>query len=435
MNLRVLIVAEHASAQFGGEAILPLHYFRILRQRNIETWMIVHARTRPELEALFANDRNRIFYVPDTQLHRWLFKLGTYLPSSLSNITFGLLMRLLTQLMQRKIIRQVIATQQPTVIHQPIPVSPKEPSLLFGLNVPVVIGPMNGGMQFPPAFQSKKQVSKFIFDRARSAAHLFNHLLPGKRQAAILLVANDRTGQALPQGCDRVIKIAENGVDLSIWHPAEKITPSEITRFVFVGRLVDWKAVDLLLLAFQKAASQAPIHLEIIGTGAERANLEQQTQALGLSERVQFSGWLSQRDCAVRLQHSNALVLPSLSECGGAVVLEAMAVGLPVIATDWGGPADYLDATCGILVKPESRDAMIEGFAAAMVKLARSPEVRLAMGKAGQARVKQHFDWEAKVDRMLEIYQQAIAAQTVATHVQAVAMPAIQSEHNFSARK
>ena len=82
---------------------------------------------------------------------------------------------------------------------------------------------------------------------------------------------------------------------------------------------------------------------------------------LGLETTVKFSGFLSQPDCARRLQAADVFVLPSLFECGGAVVLEAMAVGLPVIATAWGGPLDYLDnngvsSSSRRLEKPSSKD-------------------------------------------------------------------------------
>ena len=97
-------------------------------------------------------------------------------------------------------------------------------------------------------------------------------------------------------------------------------------------------------------------------------------------------------------------MLPSLYECGGAVVLEAMAAGLPVVATAWGGPADYLDDSCGILINPSSPDAFVADLAGAMVKLAKDPALRLCLGRAGRARVERLFDWERKVDRMLEIY-------------------------------
>jgi glycosyltransferase involved in cell wall biosynthesis len=103
------------------------------------------------------------------------------------------------------------------------------------------------------------------------------------------------------------------------------------------------------------------------------------------------------------------LVLPSLMECGGAVVLEAMAMGLPVIATAWGGPVDYIDDTCGILVEPGSRQAFVDNFAHALEQLARSPQARVEMGRAARARVVEHFDWEVKVDRVLALYRSVVA--------------------------
>lgn len=203
-----------------------------------------------------------------------------------------------------------------------------------------------------------------------------------------------------------MIEMVENGVDLELWHP-QPHTTTEI-KFVFVGRLVDWKAVDLLLLAFKQVVEQIPATLEIIGEGKERANLEAQVQALGLTPSVRFIGWLSQADCAEKLAQATALVLPSLYECGGAVVLEAMAMSVPVVATNWGGPADYIDRSCGILVEPTSREALIEQLAVAMIEIARSPELRSHLGKAGYLRVCDRFNWEIKVDQMLEIYDEAL---------------------------
>jgi glycosyltransferase involved in cell wall biosynthesis len=63
-------------------------------------------------------------------------------------------------------------------------------------------------------------------------------------------------------------------------------------------------------------------------------------------------------------QQAYAFVLPDLLECGGAVVVGAMAMGFPIIATGWGGPNDYLDQSCPIRVKPDSRESLLAGFAA-----------------------------------------------------------------------
>jgi glycosyltransferase involved in cell wall biosynthesis len=100
--------------------------------------------------------------------------------------------------------------------------------------------------------------------------------------------------------------------------------------------------------------------------------------------------------------------MPSVRDCGGAVLLEAMAMGKPVIATAWGGALEYVDDSCGVLVRPDNRDALVEGFARAMVRLAASPDERAAMGRAGRRRIERHYDWEAKADRMLGIYQEVL---------------------------
>src|SRR6202035_4173033 len=131
-----------------------------------------------------------------------------------------------------------------------------------------------------------------------------------------------------------------------------------------------------------------------------------------LGSVVEFAGFLSQEACALRLQRADVFVLPSLFEWGGAVVLEAMGTGLPVIATAWGGPSDYLDQSCGILVQPDSRESLIAGFASGMATLAQSPALRERLGLAGYARARAYFDWERKIDQITALYEVAIKART-----------------------
>ena len=407
--MRICIVAEHASASFGGEAILPVHYFRLLRSLGIECWLVVHTRTRDELEKLFPQEADRILYVPDLWIHKLLFFLSRFLPRRLSESTFGLMNQLITQFYQRGLVRQLIRDQQVDVVHQPIPVAPRFPSAIFGLGVPVVIGPLNGGMDYPPAFRGAESwISRTAIGTARLFVDVGNALLPGKRQADVVLVANERTRQALPSGIQgRVIELVENGIDRKIWQgrpdgQEDAATESDVPRFVFLGRLVDWKALDVVIRAMQRTPNA---RLEVIGDGPMAGAWKSLAVELGIGERVQFSGWLPQQECAVRLRSATALVLPSIYECGGAVVLEAMAMGKPVIATRWGGPADYLNSSCGILVEPESHAELVAGFAEAMQKLIDSPELAGSMGAAGRDRALREFDWQRKIDQVIGIYR------------------------------
>ena len=410
-DLRVVVTAENVSTQFGGEALDPLHYFRVLRARKVEAWLVAHNRTQAELQKLFPEDCDRLNFVPDTWLHQMLCNWGQFLPGRIAAVTTGMLSYLYSQSIQRRIVRKLVQEHKIDVVHEPIPLAPKYPSLMFDVGAPVLIGPLNGDMEFPTAFRSRQSyLVELTVTLGRKVANLCNHIIPGKLKAHTLLVANERTKNALPKGVrGRVVELVDNGVDLSVWQSTVPVPKKSNQRvhFVYVGRLDDWKAVDLLLEAFPKVAAETNAMLEIIGDGKLRQELEAQTARLGLTGSVVFTGWVPQKECAVKLRQADVMVLPSLRECGGAVVLEAMAVGLPVIATNWGGPADYLDETCGILVEPSSKEAFISGLANSMVKLAQSPDLRHEMACAGQERVRQYFDWERKVDQVMEIYSSA----------------------------
>ena len=417
-SFKVLIVADLVSAVSGGEAILPLHYFRLLRERGIEAWLVTHSRTRDEVSRLFPGE-SRIFYIEDSALDKLMWRLSTRLPARVGYVTSGFVSRVAVQLAQRRLVRQLVGSEGIDIVHQPVPVSPREPSLVYGVGAPVVIGPMNGGMDYPPAFRHRGRFEELVVRLGRLTAYLLNAALPGKRQAALLLVANARTRAALPGGvCTRVEEVVENGVELTLWTDAAgapPAAPTGVTQFAFVGRLIGSKAVDLLLEAFAAAARRAPMRLLVIGEGDQRERLQRQAARLfpaepggGTDAAVRFTGWLAQSDCARELTQVDCLVMPSLFDCGGAVVLEAMAMALPVIATAWGGPLDYLDETCGVLVPPHDRASLVDGLAQAMVRLAQAPQKRAAMGRAGRAKIRAVYSWDVKAAEMIELYRRVI---------------------------
>lgn len=414
---RVLIVCEHASFRFGGEASLPLHYFRVLLKRGIHVQMITHSRVREELQAHFPDHQHAITYIEDTWLHRALWRAGQRLPDRLAYLSTGFLSRVATQMQAVRLARTLVRAHGISVVHQPIPVSPREPSLLYGVGVPVVIGPMNGNMNYPDGFSQKQgRAVAHAVRMGRAAAGLITKaLFRGKPRAAALIVANERTKAALPRRyAGKLYEMAENGVDFSIWrNNTKRAASSSVCRIVFVGRLIDVKAVDLLIAAFLRVPKREQLSLTIVGDGPERDTLTRQARsagALGSSEGrpgcIYFAGWQTQSGCAEILQRSDIFAFPSLMDCGGAAVLEAMAAGLPVIASEWGGPIDYLDPGCGVLIPPVSREQFVVRFAEAMTLLSADPALRARMGERARAKTAERFDWDVKADAILSIYQQ-----------------------------
>lgn len=116
------------------------------------------------------------------------------------------------------------------------------------------------------------------------------------------------------------------------------------------------------------------------------------------------------KDAEKLIRECDVYMIPAIRDCGGCAMLEAMAISMPVIAANWAGPGDYADDTCGIRVDPTSKEEFVNGLAEAMIRLAESPDLRQKMGKASIDRVRSHyFDWDAKVDRIVEIFEEVTA--------------------------
>ena len=408
---KILIVAEHASAVFGGEALIPFQYFKHLRELGVDVHLLVHDRTQKELREAFPNDLDRLHFVTDSFVNIWCSRIGSLLPDRVAAFTLGAISHLETQMRQRNWIRSFFRKNVFDIVHEPIPVSPKLPSMLFGLSVPVVIGPMNGGMDYPQNYNSVSRVEQAIISALRWTANSWNYVLPGKREAALLLVANERTYNALPSNLKSkpFVKLVENGVDPNLFKPTQTQVKHQNFRVVYVGRLVDWKRVDLLIEACSRLKDQIDLHVDLIGEGPLRESLENQVRRLGLTDHFCFHGRLSQSSAADLVREADVFVLPSMRECGGAVVLEAMASGVPVIATKWGGPAEYITEDTGILISPATPTVFVDELARAMLWLAGHPQDREKMGRACRERVLAFYDWRAKAMMLLKIYEDVVA--------------------------
>lgn len=406
-----MIVCDNASLKMGGEAARPLHYFRTLRARGADVYLSTHTRCRNELTKILGDDIDRVYFAPDTWLHILLWKIGKPFPDQLQISTVGAIQKFMTQRYQAKVIRKLVKEKGLQVIHQPTPISPKQPSALGGFGVPMVIGPLNGDINYPPAFSyMEKALTKWTVVLGRVLGNIANQIVRGKLNADVMLVSNERTRRALPTGTrGKVIQLTANAVDLGSWDANRQLDPAE-PHFGFLGRLVDFKMVDLLLEAFVPVAKQHNARLDIIGEGDERAKLEAIAKKLGIASSVTFHGWKNYKDSAEILAKASALVFPSLRECGGAVVMEAMAVGLPVIAADWGGPADYVgDDGAGILIKPDTKEGFIQGLTDAMSKLASSPDLVHDMSTRARNRAVTQFQWDSRVDALIDVYREVTA--------------------------
>ena len=204
------------------------------------------------------------------------------------------------------------------------------------------------------------------------------------------------------------ITVIHNGLDVHRFRPERPAAdvrrelgiPAECRVLGLTGRLHPIKGHTYLLQALPEVIRQFPdVRLLLLGDGGLQAALEEEVVRLGLHEVVHFAGHRS--DVADIANVYDIAVLPSLQECMPYAVLEAMALGKPVVASRCGGiPELVRDGITGLMVQRRN-PAML---AAAILKLLANPSLALAMGDAGQQRVRAEFSVRGMLEKTFALY-------------------------------
>lgn len=197
---------------------------------------------------------------------------------------------------------------------------------------------------------------------------LFTKML---HEASAITVVSKGLKEVLSLFSDKHINIVPNVINTEIFKSkvsAYKRNISEkdkILRFVSVGSLYSYKGYDLLLPAFAQFLNKNPdsrVCLSIIGEGKERKNLAAQTGKLALSQFVTFKGQLSTKEIVQSLNQADVFISSSRFETFGVAMAEAMAIGLPILATPTDGAKEILTIETGILISTISIPDIVDGL-------------------------------------------------------------------------
>jgi len=180
------------------------------------------------------------------------------------------------------------------------------------------------------------------------------------------------------------VRVIANGIDGAFWRAADEPRDARRPIILSVGRLDPVKGHDVLLKAFaQVAARVSGAGLVIVGGGGGRARLEALAGELGIGGAVEFAGELAPSGVRARMRQAACFALSSRSEGWPLAPLEAMAAGLPVVATRVGAMPDILEPDAGVLVSPEDPSALAEALARVLTDTTFAARLR----RAGAARV------------------------------------------------
>jgi glycosyltransferase involved in cell wall biosynthesis len=179
-------------------------------------------------------------------------------------------------------------------------------------------------------------------------------------------------------------------------------------KIIFAKQFYPVYAPEMVIRGFAEAVrSVADMQLLMIGGGPLQEEMQGLVKVLNLDRSVEIRGWVEMTEAEALIAEADIMVMPSQRESFGVAALEAVAAGLPVIATRVGGIPEIVEnETNGLLIEPGDEKALTE----AIIRLAENPDLRIKMGEAGRKIAKERFDFENCLDMMEDVYRRVRAA-------------------------
>jgi glycosyltransferase involved in cell wall biosynthesis len=225
---------------------------------------------------------------------------------------------------------------------------------------------------------------------------------------AISHYARSRVMMACEPALWEKIELARLGVDPGGLTPGEFRAAPDPFEILSVGQLVPIKAHRILLEAVARVARElAGVRLRLVGDGPERKGLEEYAISLGLGDRVRFEGALTFDRVVELYRLADLFVLSSFDEGVPVVLMEAMAMEVPCVATRITGIPELIrDGVDGLLVAPSD----VEGLAEAILRLVRDPDLRLRLGKAARQRILECYELGRNTAALAEIFRRRLGS-------------------------
>jgi glycosyltransferase involved in cell wall biosynthesis len=408
--LRILILARdsnpdkthgHLIGYSHAEALARLHAVTLVIHRDNEKAVRRAQGPFQAIEAVSLPWLDRIH----AWCFRWIFR-NNYFSQALT--AFNYFFYLAFEWRAWRQTRARIRAGDFDVVLRLLPVSAVLPSpFAFFLRrgpIPFVIGPINGGLPWPPGFSQANKQKEWI-----SSLRRIYQFLPFARStyrdAAAIIAGSSQTYTEFATYREKLFFVpGENGINPSLYSDGLRAAKRNgKLQLIFVGGLFPVKAVDLAVRGAAPLLQTGAANLTIVGDGPERANLEQLTRSLGIADVVSFCGWIHHREVIQRLAVADVLVFPSVRDFGGGVVFEALAMGAVPVVADFGGPGDIVHGDVGFKVCLTNEDDVVLQIEKVLTELARDPSLVNRLRQQGMRYARQCLSWDGKAQMVSEV--------------------------------
>jgi glycosyltransferase involved in cell wall biosynthesis len=411
---RVLIIAEAANPEWVSVPLIGWSLASALRE-VADVHLVTQVRNRDAILRAGLVEGKDFTVIDSEAISRPLWKVGSLLRMgkgkgwTMVSAVNALSYPYFEHLVWKRFGRDIRAGRF-DVVHRVTPLSPATVSPIARKcarhGIPFVMGPLNGGVPWPPGFDAERRREREWLSYVRGAYRV----LPGRgamlAAARAIIVGSRIAASEVPsQHRDRMVYIPENAVDPDRFNMIAPQDTSGCIRACFIGRLVPLKGVDMLLEAAAPLLRDGHLTLDIVGDGPMRAALEAQVAAENIAPAVTFHGNIPHRQVQTIAARSNLLGFPSIREFGGGVVLEAMALGVVPIVVDYAGPGELVTPETGYKVPLGTRADIVSGFRLRLEEIVRDPSQLPVLATKARERVAGVFTWKVKARQIARVYE------------------------------
>ena len=440
MKNKVLLIVESCNPELSSVPLVGYNFFRLV-ENFADVHLVTHCRNRSALERHGVLDN--VTYYDQSRLEIIYYKVISFFSTFRGQVIWPIRHALQFPIyffFDRYVYREFsekVKKGEYDVVHAMTPIMPRYPYKIIRAckssahKIPFILGPVNGGVPFPAAF---KEIALKEFSYLNWIRKLGNWMLPGYRytysEADVILAGSTYTGSWIkknfPNTENRVQLMYENGVAEQFYElrkvereveahfeeDSSRKSDSSKLRLLFIGRLEPYKGCDMLVEAIGQLdeKERKELKLTIVGDGSQRLELQEYTKKYRLSDTVEFKGWIAHSKVGIEYAKADLFCFPSVREFGGAVVMEAMASGLPCVVVDNGGIGEYVTGSSGIKIEPMGREHVVSKLRESILMLARDRNLLSQMVSSAKTRAT-IFSWKHKREALSKIYENVIGSE------------------------
>ena len=410
--MRVLLLANDCNPDWPSLPVVGYNACRGIAE-HVDVVVATHLRNKENIDRKGLG-KAQVVYLDNEYIAAPMYRAATWLRGGKSvawttNIAMQYLPYVAFEREAWKMFKGELRGGKFDLVHRVTPMSPTLPSpmarWLRKSKTPFVLGPLNGGLRWPPEFTGELKREKEWLTYLRGVYRLLPYAKSTYTESAAVLAAFKHTIDRLPREIrDRVIDFPEVGIDPQFFAaPADRPVNERVT-FLFAGRLVPYKCPDVAVLAFAKNPALRVHRLIVAGDGPELSRLTEIVKLHNLESCVELIGRRTQAEIGQLMRSADVLAFPSIRELGAGVVVEAMACAMACIVVDYGGPGGLIREGCGVKIPLGDKQHLIDRFAVEMQTLADDPQRRKTMGELAHQQAMAIYAWTEKGRKTVEVY-------------------------------